>query len=661
MSATESDDNWSPNPRETLASLFRSWWPQTAAPLKMRVSALKCLCRRHPTLGWSVCIGQLESLVSGSVNHRSRWRDDKASAAPQVTEAERLRFVRESIDLVLDWQEYDERTLGDLVEHLEHFNEADQLKVWDLIERWADSMPTEDARAILRQRINGTAKSRRQRGSVIFHLARERAASDALSPQDKAGRLSWLFASQWVDLPPDDSDEGSFDWKTNERRIRGLRVKALREIWEGSGFEGLDSLLEKYEAMAEPIGWLMAIVFQRREEARRFFHSCLDAAAAGKSSTHRSCLTGFAKSADADLLATLVDEIERTHNWNLLTTLLLCMPFRAVTWRRLEDKPADVQNAYWKRVIPLTWMDRHGEEEINESIRRLLAVDRANAAFRAALVAWDKVGTSLLKMLLEALPAAGQDEFLIDPMTDDYNISVAFNELDNRSGVTIQEKARLEYAHIVRLEGSAYGIPNIERYIAESPRLFGLAIACVYKREDGGEDPPELDFGDPERIEAAFDAARALLKRINRLPGSDDMGNVDTEELKAWLGKVRSWCARHDRAKIGDDVIGSFMARAPAGEDGVWPCRPVSEALEWMDSDEVDESFVIGALNRRGVYMKGKGGEKEREHSERYRTWSAELADYQRVSRSLRRIATYYESEAGWQDTETEVMRRLYL
>ena len=659
MAKTDAVDNWLPKPDETLASLFRSWWPQTAAPLKMRVSALKYLCRRHPTLGWSVCIVQLESLVSGSVNHRSRWRDDKASAAPQVTEAERLRFVRESIDLVLDWQEYDETTLSELVEHLEQFNEADQLRVWDLIDRWADSKPIEGARAILRQRINGSAQMRRRRGRAIVHPERELAASHALSPQDKASRQAWLFASYWVDLPPDDSDDRNYDYKRNERRLRRLRAKALWEIWEERGLPGVHRLVEESDKTSGLIGELMSLTLAGRdEEAAKFGRSCLDLATVSNSTMHRSCLTGFVRNADPDLVAALIDETERSGQPVDFPTLLLSMSFRAETWRRLDDKPSEIQNSYWKRIEPRTWSDTP-REEINESVDRLLAVGRANAAFRAALVAWDRVETSLLLRLLDSIPDARTDEFLNDPMTDEYYISMAFDELDKRPGVTIEEKARLEYVHIARLDRSEHGIPNIEKYIAESPQHFALAIACVYKRADGGDDPPELDFGDPERIHAAVDAARTLLRRVNRIPGSDEKGNVNTEELKAWVDEVRSWCTRHERRKIGDDVIGSFVARAPADEDGIWPCRPVCEVLESMDSDEVDESFVIGALNRRGVYMRGKGGDKEREHAERYRTWSDELADYPRVSRSLRRIATYYESEAGWQDTETELMRRL--
>ncbi|MDE2997729.1 MAG: HigA family addiction module antitoxin [Gemmatimonadota bacterium] len=659
IAKTDTIDNWSPKPEETLASLFRYWWPQTAAPLEMRVSALKYLCSRHSTLGWSLCIDQLESMVSGSANHRSRWRDDKASAMPQVAEAEQLQFVRESTALVLDWQEHGERTLGDLVEHLEHFNEEDQLKVWDLIDRWTDSSPPEDERAILRQRINGSAKIRRNHGLAICHPERERAASHALSPQDKASRQAWLFASYRVDLPPDGSDGGNFDYKRNEKRLRGLRVKALQDIWEERGLSGVHRLVEDCEKTSGVIGELMSLILAGQDdEAARFGRSCLDLATADASSAHNSCLEGFLRNVNRNIVTGLIDEAERSGQMVHFTKLLLSLSFRAENWRRLDAKPSETQNSYWKRVEPRTWSETT-REEINESVDRLLAVDRPNAAFRAALVAWDQVDTFLLVRLLGSLPDARTDEFLNDPMTDEYNISMAFDELDRRPGVTIEEKARLEYAHITRLDRSKYGIPNIEKYIAESPRNFALAIACVYKRADGAEDPPELNFGDPERIHAAVDAARTLLGRVNRIPGSDEKGNVNAEELKVWVDEVRSWCTRYDRRKIADDAIGSFMARAHADEDGIWPCRPVCEVLESLNSDEVDESFVIGALNRRGVYMRGRGGDKEREHEERYRTWSAELAEYPRVSRSLSRIATYYENEAGRQDTETELMRRL--
>ena len=58
--------------------------------------------------------------------------------------------------------------------------------------------------------------------------------------------------------------------------------------------------------------------------------------------------------------------------------------------------------------------------------------------------------------------------------------------------------------------------------------------------------------------------------------------------------------------------------------------------------------------------MRGKGGDKEREHAERYSAWVSEIVfEYPYVAKLLERIATYYQNEAGWQDTETELSRRL--
>ena len=39
---------------------------------------------------------------------------------------------------------------------------------------------------------------------------------------------------------------------------------------------------------------------------------------------------------------------------------------------------------------------------------------------------------------------------------------------------------------------SNHGIPNLEREIEKSPVLFVQALALIFRREDGGEDPPWL-------------------------------------------------------------------------------------------------------------------------------------------------------------------------
>lgn len=118
---------------------------------------------------------------------------------------------------------------------------------------------------------------------------------------------------------------------------------------------------------------------------------------------------------------------------------------------------------------------------------------------------------------------------------------------------------------------------------------------------DSGEDPPELSVGDPERHSAIARAVRRLLDGIRRIPGASSQGDIDADALKNRIGQVRPLCAQLGRADIGDQKIGEFLSRAPAGEGGVWPCLPICEVLEWMASKGVSIGFGAGERNNRGV------------------------------------------------------------
>ena len=43
---------------------------------------------------------------------------------------------------------------------------------------------------------------------------------------------------------------------------------------------------------------------------------------------------------------------------------------------------------------------------------------------------------------------------------------------------------------------------------------------------------------------------------------------MDTEGLFDWLTEVRRLCVEHGREKIGDQMIGELLSKAPADEDG---------------------------------------------------------------------------------------------
>jgi hypothetical protein len=292
-------------------------------------------------------------------------------------------------------------------------------------------------------------------------------------------------------------------------------------------------------------------------------------------------------------------------------------------------------------------------------VDQLLAAQRPRAAFHVVRMDWEKIETSRLKRLLLAV-ATTNGESAGDFKLNAYDISAALQSLDGRTGVSPDEMAQLEFLFIAALDGSKHGIPNLERQVAESPALFVHAVALAHKRSDDGVDPPEWRIEDPERRTAAVLAVRHLLEHIRRIPGSDPGGNIVPEGLSAWLAAVRQLSAQAGRADSGDYFIGQLLSRAPSGDDGVWPCLPVRDAMESIASPSIAEGFEMGVFNARGVYSRGEGGAQERELAAKYRGWAQRLApNYPYVASVLESIAASYDREAQWHDSEAKVQKRV--
>ena len=121
------------------------------------------------------------------------------------------------------------------------------MRLWDLIDQWADSTSSEDTKADLRERIRRHSSWRRWRGKPISHPGRECAALKRLLPKDTVTRHAWLFESNWIEVLPNEAEgeESTYGIPMDGQRLGELRVEAPREIWEGRSFDGVRALLEK--------------------------------------------------------------------------------------------------------------------------------------------------------------------------------------------------------------------------------------------------------------------------------------------------------------------------------------------------------------------------------------------------------------------------------
>jgi addiction module HigA family antidote len=655
------DDNWANKPEETLQAIFRSWMPQTAAPLEQRIQALELLIKRFPEVGWQICAEQFSPHSRiGRYSHRPSFRSD-ASGAGQPLTGERGRehsaFIRKCVELALAWPRHDEKTLGDLTERLEVLSTEHADAVWDLIDKWADTGPGEDAKAALRERIRRFAFTRRGQRRGLKTTTRNRAAEalKRLAPADPVVRHRWLFASVWVEESLDEIESGDHDYKKREERIEHQRTAALHEIWTARGFAGLKDLLTSGNA-PHVAGYIMAAIIKGPKASVGFVRQCLSEASGELETPLKECLRGYFLKIDADAAAAIATALRPEVTSKDMLTLYVCLPLRGETWRLLDGEDESIRREYWASV-PAYW-NRYKPEELNELIDGLLEAGRPGSAFRAVHLDWKNMETSRLKRLLFALGTASGEK--PEPgRLQPYEISEALDALGRRSGISVDEMAQLEFMYLKVLDHSRHGIPNLEKQIARSPGMYVEAIALTYKRTDGQEEPPEWRFEDKERHSRIASATYTLLTEIKRIPGTGDDGKINTEDLKAWLTEVRTACARHGRARIADEMIGQLLAKAPADGDGLWPCRPVCEVLEWIATQSVASGFHVATYNSRGVHWRGEGGDQERDLAARYRSFAQRLAfEYPFVANTLEGLAASYDREAQWHDTDAKVRSR---
>lgn len=657
LSRTVINDNWVNTPIGCLASIYRSWLPQTAAPLADRLKALEKLTKQFPDIGWQICMAQLHVGPQWALyNYQPRWRSDASGAGQGVKPEEREEFKRKALDLAFTWPKHDQKTLGDLVEQLPGILEEDQTSVWDLIDKWANSKADENAKACLREQIRRFAFTRLSRRHKLKDAskARARESRKKLRPRDLIVRHAWLFAQDRVPAPDDKSKDKKFNPTKDDAKILKLRTKAMQEIWTKRGFEGVSSLLSLSEAPGT-VGYSLGSCITDTNTRADFLQRCL-ALTGDMERKSDLCMWGFLNSLSNKARGTILSTVTEGMAADQIARVLRCTPCRPDTWRRLDQHGKEVRKLYWREVSPYQY--RHRKAELSEIIDRLLEAKRPRAAFHAVCLYWPQIETSRLKRLLRdvaTVDAEPDGQY----MPESHYLSEALRSLNGRPGVRPDEMAKFEFMFLGTLERSEYGIPNLEQQIAESPNTFFQLLAYASKREDDGQEP----IKDPKLRAGLVSRAFRLLDRIRLIPGKGQDGKVNVKTLRAWITKMRKLSARHGRVEIGDVEIGRLLSKAPPEENGSWPCLPVCEVMERVASPEIDRGFEIGTCNSRGVVTRTleEGGDQERELATQYRDWAKlRESDYPFVSSVLERIADGYDRDARMWDNEMKTRKRLH-
>ncbi|WP_315807148.1 MULTISPECIES: HigA family addiction module antitoxin [unclassified Bradyrhizobium] len=673
LAQVEISDNWVNKPTNSLESIFRAWMPQTAANHQQRVDLMKKLAERFPDVAWKICVAQFGTHSQvGHYSHKPRWRSDGYGfGEPFSTWPPIIDFAREMIEMALTWEDHSLAMLCDLVDRLPDLTDEDQGRVWALIELWAKTKASDADKAAMREKIRVSTLSRRaarraKSGAKAADLAAAgKAAYTALEPSDLLNKHAWLFRDGWVEESADEiEDIGKIDFRKRDERVMNLRIEALREILEQRSFAGILELSKRGRA-SWVIGVLLASVVLPEQELQKLLPLALAPIVAGGEEVHsyKNLIGGAVRAlADEDKREAILKSVAATLPEEGIVQLYVLAPFGKSTWRLVDALGEAFQAKYWSEVTP-DWI--HGSDaELNEGVERLLKAKRPRAAFSCIRSDPGKLDAELLFRVLLAMAEGGSDQ----PghyMLEQYYVQEAFKRLNGSPALTLDQKAGLEFAYIDVLSrrwgsGESYGIPNLERYVEAHPELFVQAIVWTYKRRDGATDPVEFQVPS-ERVKTMAERGYELLEAIERIPGHNDLGELKVDHLLKWIATVRGACAELSRAEIADVCIGNMLSSAPAGTDSVWPCEPVRDVMEDIQSESMMRGARTGIINARGAHWRGEGGDQERELAEKYRKWGQALQVSHPfvAAKLLMGLAQTYDHMASSEDTEAEIRRRL--
>ncbi len=654
------DDNWANKPMNTLQSIFRCGMPQTGASLEKRNQALEKLTRKFPDVGWQVCMGQFNSgFFLGINSHKPRWRTDAFDAGKVTTDAEAWEGRCKAVELALDWPGHDEHTLGDLIECVGVLNPDQRSRVWELISAWNDTGPNDGQKAELRERIRNWVLTRRgwHEGLDADDRSCARKAYELLAPRNPVARHQWLFANQWVEETADELEDEELDIQKREERITRQRLDALQEVWAESGLGGTKELCRSGDAFS--IGLHIGEIHAGVEQRVKFVQEMLAEESTDLQGKCEGCVSGFLIRLDSSDRDTVLQRLLTYPGFDEggIVRLLGCAPFDAGTWQHVDQLATPLKQRYWETVNP-RW-DPQDASAIATVVDEFLKVNRPHAAFHVVRMDWGLLDSPRLMHLLMEV-ATNESEPSDQYRIDHHHVSKALDSLEQRGDTSRDDLARLEFCFIRILNNTKHGIPNLEAQLSESPVLFMQALALVFKRKDGGEDPVEWQLPSADNRKLVAEAAYSLLTNASRIPGTQSDASINPGELKGWLEQVRTLAVEYGRVDIGDQMVGQLLSHCPSGEDGIWPCEPVREVIDDIGSQEIANGMSIGIQNAQGPFWRGEDEPQERVLAEKYRNWSRELAiEFPFTANMLEQIAASYDDQATWWESREGVRQRL--
>lgn len=646
LSDVEVKGNWGNTPFNSLVSLFRPWYPQTAASVELRLRTVRNITERHPETAWKLLLALLPGRHDmASPNAKPQWRDDDAGAGEVVTYGEIRQLVLPVASLLLEQAQGNAKRIADLIPKIDELDTNFRDEVIALVVS-AKSFPDEDreiVRSATRKLLNWENSFNQDGGSHDRYSADAlRPLFDELAADDLVKRHAWIFANGLVALP----DGRENDFEEAEKVRAALRTMAIREIFAARGWQGINELAKQCEVPGL-VGWeLVKEPFERDELVRWLcqWYVTLQNDFIFDSLTS-GVLHAVPQEEFIDFLQTCLGSLEKqARSPEQVAGFISNAPQSMALWQVIETQPPTLHDHFWFVVRPSSI--RSSSSHLSFCIEKLLTAGRPNTAMEAVGGRASELPCELLIRILKGI-ASGQEKNAALPQP--WHIARVFEVLSKKD-CSQPEMVGLEFAYYPALKHDKYGMPHLMAEILSNPESFMELICLVYKPSNAKLEPA------PGNLRASAETAGSLLHSGRGVPGLESNGEIVRESFFSWINRVRVLAKEKDREVITDLKIGTWLSNWPINQDfDCWPDPVIAELLDMDDCEDIRQGFCTGVYNSRGVTsrMPYDGGLQERKVAEEFRRFSIHWKDSKpNVASMIEGLAESYEQEARRHDED---------
>lgn len=642
---------WANRPLKSLVEIFLPWLPHTTVDVQGRIKVLRWLTERAERTGWKLLLDLLPSFHGISTpTHKPAWRPWVMNWSHGVTNAEYWQQVRASATRLLEMVGTNAERWKELITHVEHFSEPEQD---DLISRLtrldAGIFSLEDQKVLTNTIRNKVQRHRAHAGKEWAMPARAveqlEAVAQRFEPKDLVAKNCWLFAG-WPRLL-DEPDSQSL--AEREEKLLRMRQGALQEILTEGGISRAFELARSSESPGI-VGFELGRLGDNEYDSEILPQLLVSQEPA--IATLARCYLQARFNAEGWALAEKLD----VDSWpgEQIACFALALGPTSETWKWVESKGQIATDEYWRNfgLYPLP----KDESELNYLVSRLLQYGRPFSAIHFLAMSLYRKESADAELLMRALEAA-DGEVKEKPWQNlRHDLQEIFSALQSHPNILDRTRlARLEWGYLEILDCHGGYPETLHELLQSEPEFFLSALQAAFRSDnEAGVEPPPLTDEERKRGTQAY----KLLMNWETPPGSSEDGTmVDANQLNEWVRRSRSLATESGHLKSCDHQIGQVFAHAPGEPDGTWPCIPVRDSLDEIDTEEAEHGFVMGILNKRGIYSKSpfEGGEKERELAAQFLAYAdACRGEWHRVTAGLKSVARHYEEDASHEDARAE-------